>query len=124
MKRTHGRALEPHERELLNFLLSEPFPGVEELREQALTARAVNECGCGCGTIGIYVPRPLVPKAGIKGCIPVEATGVSPSAPCDVILFVREGYLSCLEVVRYGDRESFPYPGPADLQLIVHRPIG
>ncbi|MCU1404352.1 MAG: hypothetical protein JWQ43_655, partial [Glaciihabitans sp.] len=47
------RDLTPPERETLNALLSNSFPGVVELRRQAANVRARSGCECGCPTINL-----------------------------------------------------------------------
>lgn len=108
------RQLAPRERELLTFLLTADFPGKECLREQAKVVEAIGECDCGCGTVHLSVRRGAEPAA-VRNQVPVEAHGKG----IEALLFVRQGFLSSLEIVDYGDARPLTYPKPADLQLSV-----
>lgn len=108
------RQLAPKERELLDFLLSGEFPGNGTLREQAKVVEAIGECDCGCGTLHLIVPQTMA-RAAIRRHIPVEAHGKG----LEVLLFVRDGLLSSLEIVDYGDNRPIAYPRPTDLQLWI-----
>ena len=108
------RPLKPNERKLLEFLLSAEFPGREELASQMESLRVSRECECGCGTIN-FVANESVSCAVCRAPIPVEARG----SGVDVLLFVRRGLLSSLEVVYYSDARPLPYPRPEGLELRV-----
>lgn len=98
----------------MEFLLSADFPGRAELALQVDSLEVVRVCECGCGTIDVAVGRPVA-KADCRGPIPVEAHG----AGVEVLLFVREGLISSLEVVDHGDARPIPYPQPPDLKLWI-----
>jgi hypothetical protein len=106
------RQLKPNERALLEFLLSEDFPGRNELREQVGRIEVVGDCDCGCGSINLMVRNPVV-RSVAREPIPVEAHG----AGIDVLLFVRDGLLSSLEIVDHGDNRPLAYPSPSGLKL-------
>lgn len=111
------RELDSNERELLTFLLSADFPGRDSLLEQARTVKAIGDCDCGCGTIDLNVDGDG-PLATVRGFVPVEARNKQDGAT-DVLLFVRDGKLSMLEIVRDDGDHPAPYPKPEDLELWV-----
>lgn len=113
-KSIEPRPLSPDERALLEFLLSGEFPGREELKSQSKSAEVVGFCECGCGTVNLRVGG-AAPQALCKEPIPVEARGNR----VDVLLFVRKGLLSSLEIVDHCDTRPLPYPKPSDLSLWV-----
>ena len=120
-KLTECRPLTERERELLEFMLTADFPGRDELKAQANGAEVCWECACGCGTINVELKEPYI-RAATREPIPVEAYGKG----ADVLLFVRPGLLSSLEIVNHGDARPLPYPSANNLQLWVppHRAVG
>lgn len=118
---SHPRPLKSQERELIDFLLSANVVGRDELKKQADSLEVVGECDCGCGTIELQVRN--VPRREAVDQLMVEAYGKG----VDVLLFVRGGFLSCLEIVDHGDSRPLPYPKPNELSLWVtprQRPEG
>ena len=114
---TTWRALEPNEVALLDALTSLEFDGATELRAQIAAAEARPGCECGCGTIALRVdeesaPRANVSRQPVRGEAEVEA-----DPPGGLILFAKDGYLSCLEVYSYGD--PLPLPTPAEIRPYV-----
>jgi hypothetical protein len=108
------RDLKPAERELLEFLLTADFPGRDELKQQLDCVEVIGDCDCGCGTINLTVENPVVHSTA-REPIPIEAHGKG----LEVLLFVRNGLLSSLEIVDYGDHRPIPYPSPNSLELWV-----
>ena len=52
--------------------------------------------------------------------LPFEARGLDPadaSLPIEIMLFAREGALSSLEIVYYGDTPPSEFPDPAGLEV-------
>lgn len=88
------RPLTVEESLALDCLLSADFPGVDVLREQAAVARVVGGCGCGCPTVHLEVDLDLARPAhpGVVSAWLLDDEGAS------LLLFVREGKLSALEV--------------------------
>jgi hypothetical protein len=108
------RALAADERRVLTFLLSDPFPGRDELQVQADMARVVGCCSCGCPSLALAVGSSAVPAAPTHADLPVEVRGVNAEgAEYDLMLWVRDGYLDWIEVVTYGEEVV----GFADLVL-------
>jgi hypothetical protein len=79
-------------------MLATDLPGFEQLREQALTARVVGRCVCGCPSIDLSVDRantsPAV-KIG-TGCA-ATASSQDPRFS-HLMLWVDDGYLAGLEL--------------------------
>lgn len=117
-----ARLLAPREQVVLDLLLSQDFPGVQALREQARGVRAARGCTCGCGTIDL-VPPPDAPLADLYryGLAPTEAEVRDGNGEPlgGVMLFVEQGLLSSLEVYSFVED---PLPMPTLDQLVVHGP--
>jgi hypothetical protein len=108
------RPLTGREAETLEFMLSAGFPGNEVLREQASRALVIEHCTCGCATIdfGLESDAPVAPQ--IQGA-PLVQTGARDmdEHPVALMLFVRDGRLSSLEIVWYDESQmtgEFPAP--------------
>jgi hypothetical protein len=111
------RQLSSEESALAEFLLSVEFPGREELRKQLRFAQVTGTCECGCGTILIQVNH-ATDKAVATERVVVEAYGKG----VDVLMFVRDGSLSIIEIVDHGDARPLRYPRPEELTLWVPPP--
>ena len=111
------RPLKAEERALIEFLLSADFPERDELRSQLNSVEAVGMCECGCETFSVLV-KGSVPSATCREPVPVEAHGDG----IEVLLFVRGGLLTSLEIVDYGDKRPLPYPRPDESKLWVPPP--
>jgi hypothetical protein len=107
--------LSEDERTLLNAFLSHDFPGVQELREQALHVTAKKGCQCGCGTIDFVLDETQVRRSASPNPVPVDAVveGGKGDAVGGLILFVRDGLLQSLEVYSHAD----PLPLPTAEQV-------
>ena len=107
------RRLSRVESALLDALLGHDFPGVEALREQARDVLASKGCGCGCGTINLTPQDHDVPRSTASS--PAEVEGRVLDAKGEdvggLLLFVRDGLLSSLEVYSYYDPLPLPEPG-------------
>ena len=108
------RQLTSEESALAEFLLSIEFPGRDELRKQLRLAQVTGTCECGCGTILIRV-NDATDKAVTTERVVVEAYGKG----VDVLMFVRDGTLSSIEIVDHGNARPLRYPIPEDLTLWV-----
>ena len=108
------RPLSTTERSVLDALLAESFPGVQELRMQVEHATVVARCDCGCPTVDLTVP-PEIPPSPVRTpnrLAPVEGR-VRPLAEepvADIILFVDDGQLRRLELVSYDDPAPSEWP--------------
>ena len=113
------RDLTDAERKIVQFMLSEPFPGRDQLIPQAETVRSTGaSCSCGCPSFGLAPDRSLAP-AIVPERVPVSASGRDPGGnPVGVLLFVDGGYMSNLEVFSaQGDSVFAGLPEPADLSI-------
>ena len=111
------RELTEVERGALDAMLSLEFEGVAELREQAKSVRAWRSCECGCGSIGLDVD-PSVPRSSVEsGVAPVDgAFGDGSADTGGLILFLRDGRMSELEVWSVGD-DPAPMPEGSVLRV-------
>lgn len=79
-----------------------------EFLEQIEKARVISKCGCGCRTIDLEVVE-YVSK--FDKLINLDAQGVSPEGvPVDVILHIRHGLISELEIYAMDETEEFSLP--------------
>ena len=114
MKLDQPRPLNADERLILQALLAPDFPGSSELRAQIQGAVVVGRCDCGCPTVDIEVSgSALRSSVAVRGRLAPCEGRVVPEAdepPGDIILFVDDGYLSCLEYVSYNDPSPTQWP--------------
>ena len=104
------------------FLLSADFPGVEKLRDQAQTARVNGRCECGCAMVGLVVDESLPIADEIQQSNAVDAAGrprTDGGPPPDLILFVKGGRLSEIEIVWYTDDTIREFPPPEQFERPV-----
>src|SRR6266536_770295 len=107
------RPLTSVERRTLDYLLSADFPGVTEFRAQAATAHAIGDWGDCCASLVLEVDRSLSPKATANEPVAVEAHSAPGSPARELLLFVRAGWLTELEIVHYEEEpgpRTFPEP--------------
>jgi hypothetical protein len=111
------RDLSSDERYVLDVLLSRPFFGRDELREQVGHTRVTGlSCSCGCPSMNLAVDRPVA-AAPTSGMV---ADGVGLDAggkPVGALLFVDDdGYMSELEIFGWAD-DTFGMPTVASFKL-------
>jgi len=109
------RPLTIRENEILAFLLSAEFPDVEKLRRQAQTAQVIGRCECGCATIDLRVDDSMPTADEVGQSNAVDAAGrpaPDDGPPLELILFVKSGRLSSIEIVCYGDSPVGEFPSP------------
>lgn len=94
---------------MLKALLDLDFPGVAELRCQMQSVRVVGQCSCGCATVDLEGDRTQCAPAGTTSPIPAEAIVLDSKGTAigGLIVFLRQGYLSSLEIY------SFDQPIPS-----------
>jgi hypothetical protein len=111
------RELTEPERALLQWLIQNGTGNATELMAQLAEARVVSRCGCGCPTIDLAIgTRAGSTREGSD--IVADAFGESPEGyAVGVILHVREGLLSELEVYANGNIGPFTTPGPPSLKI-------
>lgn len=111
----HPRPLNEAEHRVLGALLAEDFPGVDELRAQVPRAMVVGRCDCGCPTVDLEVPEDI-PASSATSTTPrlapvegrVRSIGDEPTG--DILLFVDDGRMTCLEYVTYQDPSPTEWP--------------
>lgn len=111
------RPLSAAERNALVAVLSHAdFAGRADLLEQVDAACVVGGCACGCATVDLAVAH-AAPSDASAYPIPNEATILDAhNEPIGgVLVFVRDGYLSQLEV--YGNEPISPFPPVDRLRL-------
>jgi hypothetical protein len=112
----HPRELSIAERSYLEFLLSRPFQGSAQLKEQLKSATVSEECSGGCGSIVLSVARSPSTIARVKRRIPIEAQGVDVDrVPVHYLLHVVDGFLAELEIYR---EDSQPVIQPPSVDLL------
>lgn len=112
------RPLNPTERHVLLTLFEAGGEQYAPLREQLDAATVTARCGCGCATVAVSVADASPPLRGedgfaFSGVLPIEGTG----RDVGVLVFVREGRLSSLEVHSWGDATA-ELPEPGDLRVV------
>jgi hypothetical protein len=115
MGSTEHRRLSQVERALLDDLLAHDFAGVEPLREQARNVLASRGCECGCGTINLMPQDQDAPRSTSSSPTEVEGRvlGADGADTGGLLLFLKDGLLSSLEVYSYD--EPLPLPEPRQL---------
>lgn len=104
------RPLTDQERSLLTAIIDQPFPESQGLLAQVEVAEARRGCGCGCGTINLRVEGAASPVTLNGSLAPGEAEVFSETGDPEggLILFVRDGYVSCLEIYSHGEPAPLP----------------
>jgi hypothetical protein len=114
------RSLGENEQAILEFLLSAPFPGQKELRQQLEIAKVTSQCRT-CPTITFTVDESVAPRAPVARRIPIEAErpGAAPGhTTLHVLLHVVNGYLDELELYRNDLGQIASLPSPSSLELL------
>jgi hypothetical protein len=114
------RPLAQEERLILEFLLSKPFPGRDQLLRQLDHVRVTGpSCSCGCDSVGLAVDRNVAP-APVEERVPTDAFGRDPEGnEVGVLLHVVDGYLDDLEFYSTADVARFGRPTLESLRLAV-----
>ena len=116
--RVDRRSLTNVERHVLERLLSEDFPGVEQLRVQASHAEVVGVCDCGCPTIDLVVTGAPIAEALIDSRVAPVELDIGPDeegAPGTILVFLRDGLIESLEYVYYSTDVPTTWPDPSRL---------
>ena|SRR5580700_7673462 len=110
------RPLTSEERELLTWLLKHGEPEAAEYLSQIPSVRVIGQCGCGCPTIDLAVGDEQAAR-GSSSTIIADFCGTSPEgALVGIMVHVREGILSELEVYSLSDFKKFSIPRPESLE--------
>ena len=106
------RALTEREAATLEFMLSGDDPRLDHLREQSGYVTVVGRWDC-CPTIDLEVDRdPSTPAMGLSTPA-VETQTIDrtdENASMDLLLFAKDGWLTTLELVHYGDAVPREFP--------------
>jgi hypothetical protein len=111
--------LDPAEREVLRALLDyADFKARDALLAQIDDARVVGRCGCGCATVDLQVESPPVVEA-LSSPLPNEANviGTDGEEIGGVLVFVKDGRLSTLEVYSNTEEPIDPLPPTSRLDI-------
>jgi hypothetical protein len=112
------RALMSEERAILEFLLTKPFSGRDQLVEQLDHVQVTgSSCRCGCDSVGLVVER-SVPPAEVDERVPTDAFGRDPEGTeVGVLLHVIDGYMDELEFYSTSDAERYGRPTMESLRI-------
>jgi hypothetical protein len=88
--------LTAREIEILHHLLSADLPDAELLREQAIGARLLHTCSCGCATVAL-VTNPDTPAARDLPIAAVRSSAADPALP-ELVLRIERGRLASIEI--------------------------
>jgi hypothetical protein len=110
------RPLTTNEALLLAELLAHEFEGVEQLRIQSRALTARRGCDCGCGTVELVPQDDAPPRSRAQNPVPCEGVvrGDDGTPIGGVLLFVKDGLLSSLEVY---ETCGHPLPLPTSDQV-------
>jgi hypothetical protein len=110
------RRITARERAVLDHMLEADFEGRDALRGQVEAVIAVRGCTCGCAAIDLEVDHSKAGPANVESRVPVDGWARTEDGTAyGLILFVDDGYLSCLEI--YGTSTEPPSEFPAVDQL-------
>jgi hypothetical protein len=109
--------------QIVNRLLSEDFPGRDELRQQLQNIRVENlDCEDKCPSFLIF-PDQSTPKSAVKIRIPVEGEITDQDGSrVEILLHVVDGYLNELEIVKYEETDFIGPIDPLDVKVKVNDP--
>lgn len=116
------RPLSADEARVLSRLLSLEFAGALELRRQVPHARVVAHCQCGCATVDLAVDQSAAePAHGLRSPIPAEGVVLDEIGEHTggVIIFLKDGYLSSLEVYSSSGDPIRAWPPSDRLELLL-----
>lgn len=112
------RPLTTAERDVLTFLLDEPFPGRDALRRQLVVVKVCEEYGEGDPSVVLCFDPAHPQGAAVTRRVPVEAETVTEDGVgIHVLLHVVDGLLNELEVFRE-DSQVVQMPAPGQLKLL------
>lgn len=99
------RDLSAIEVDLIRWLLA--VTNNSEFIEQVEKTKVISKCGCGCRTIDLQVEGYDAKSGGLN----LSAQGISPEGvPVDVVLHIRHGLISELEVYSMNGINEFGLP--------------
>jgi hypothetical protein len=111
-----NRSLTSEELKLLTWLLKHGEPEAIEYLSQIPSVKVIGQCSCGCPTIDLAVGDKQATR-GSSSTIIAEFCGTTPEgAFVGVMVHVREGILSELDVYSLSDFKNFSLPRPESLE--------
>jgi hypothetical protein len=114
MRLDDRRPLNEAERRIMAALLAPEFPGVGELRALVSHTLVLGRCDCGCPTVELLVPpdAPSSIATTHARLAPVEGhvTPIADEPRGDIILFLDDGRMTCLECVSHDDPPPSEWP--------------
>jgi uncharacterized protein DUF6984 len=117
------RKLNHREAEIIETMLSRPFPGCDEVREQVSRAsvRTIAEYKDNYGSIEFEVKA--APKAEVALRVPVEALAFDvDGVPIEFLLHVVNGVVHELEVVKADGSPIVKHPKASELTVETRDP--
>jgi hypothetical protein len=112
--RIDPRPISASEQAVLDHVLGGGSPEALRLRQQVPSLVAVARCDCGCPTIEFDTPGAASDAVSFPLDVEGQVLGRDDEPPVDILVFVRDGRLSSLELVSYGDGTPSEWP-PVDL---------
>ena len=91
-------------------MLAEDFPGVEALRVQRETVRVKGVWRGRGGIVLLDVGNADAPRAEVRHTVPVETRVRGADPPEELLLFVKDGLLDSIELVKGGGEEPLSLP--------------
>ena len=116
------RPVTSNEHLILERLLAFEFPGAEKLRTQLAGIEATTGSECGCATIDLAVDETgSLPAIEAPSLLPV--TGTTQDGLGGVIVFQRNGWLSCMEIYNVGVDPIADFPPVETFEFKLDRRI-
>ena len=114
------RLLADDERAVLERLLEVDFPGRDSVTAQLRGCLVRTWCAGHCPSVEFQVlpVHPAIPAHGSHHPLPVEGRGTNPAdgIPFQILLFQRDGRLSEMEFVIYGE-PMLEVPPPSSIEV-------
>lgn len=106
---------------MLERLLAAEFDGVAALREQARRVEVVGSCPCGCPSIELRAPSDAPTAIWSSGRAPClgELIQTADELPAQIVLFVKNGRMTYLEYIWYGDTRPSHWPPIERLEVSI-----
>ncbi|MFE7122458.1 hypothetical protein ACFU99_44250 [Streptomyces sp. NPDC057654] len=112
------RPMSSGERDVVELILANEFPGAVELRAQVDFVQVVAKWGIDSASVDLLVLEGAPRSPGVTGVIPVDATVMDEAASLfgEILLWAVDGYLSAIEYAWYGDEPPSTLP---DIAMIT-----
>ena len=115
------RPMSPGEKDVVELILANEFPGAAELRAQVGFMQVVAQWGVDSASIDLLVLEGTPRSSGVDGVIPVNATVADESGSLlgEILLWATDGYLSAVEYAWYGDEPPSSLPDTSMITIDV-----